>query len=83
MLGGDFTSESIKIGDEVIKNNLFGEKDNQYLRDAIGDYLMVAVKNISINYDNSSPIFKANHAGFTNKELTVPLILIDTKNEDK
>ena len=56
-----------------------GKLREQYLKDAIGDYLMVATKNISINYDNNTPIFKANHAGFTKKELTVPFILIETK----
>ncbi|MBQ8892354.1 MAG: alkaline phosphatase family protein [Bacilli bacterium] len=63
--------------DEVIENKLFGNEDNTYLRDAIGDYLLIATKNISINYDDNSPIFKANHAGFTNREMKVPLVIIE------
>ena len=56
---------------------LFGKNSNQYLKDTIGDYLIVAKRNISLNYDDTSPIFKANHAGLTRDELDIPLIVID------
>ncbi len=64
---------------EVIENKLFGNVDSTYLRDAIGDYLLVAVGNKSINYDNNSPKFRANHAGYTKDEMIVPLIVIECK----
>lgn len=64
---------------EVIDNKLFGNKDSSYLRNTIGDYLLIATKNISINYDETSPKFKASHAGFTKKELNVPLLIIECK----
>ena len=64
---------------EVLDLKLFGNKKSKYLIDTIGDYLIVATGIYSINYDDNSPIFKANHAGFTNDELLVPLIIIDCK----
>ena len=66
-------------GEEVIQSKLFGNGDSNYLRDTIGDYLLIATNNISLNYDENSPIFKANHAGITKKELEVPLIILDCK----
>ena len=56
---------------------MFGPNQNEYLDDTIGDYLLVATGNISIIYNDSSPIFKANHAGLTKEELTVPLIIVN------
>lgn len=67
--------------DDVKESSLFGPKQNDYLFDAIGDYLLVATGNISIIYDDNSLIFKANHAGFTEEELEVPLILIDCNKD--
>ena len=63
--------------EKVLKLKLFGKNSNQYLKDTIGDYLIVAKKNISLNYDDTSPIFKASHAGLTKDELDIPLIVID------
>ena len=65
--------------EEVLDLKLFGPQRNQYLEDTLGDYLIVATKNYCLNYDDNSPIFKANHAGFTKKEMLVPLIIIDRK----
>lgn len=65
--------------EQVLKLQLFGDKENSYLKDTIGDYLLVATSNFSINYDDTSPTFKANHAGYTKDELLVPLIVIDCK----
>ena len=65
--------------DEVLDLQLFGPQRNQYLEDTLGDYLIVATRNYCLNYDDNSPIFKANHAGFTKKEMLVPLIIIDRK----
>ena len=65
--------------DEVINSKLFGENDNNYLRDTIGDYLLIGIQDKAINYDDTSPIFIGNHAGLTKDELLVPLIIIDCK----
>ena len=65
--------------EEAIKSHLFGLKDSKYLRDTIGDYLLIATNNMALFYDENAPKFKANHAGLTKKELEVPLIMIDCK----
>ncbi len=72
------TSFTLLSKEQVLKLNLFGFNHNKYLEDTIGDYLLVATQNISLNYDDTSPIFKANHGGYTKEELEVPLIIIDT-----
>ena len=64
--------------DEVLENELFGENKDKYIKDAIGDYLLIAKKDISLNYDENSPVFKANHAGITDSEKYVPLIVIES-----
>ena len=65
--------------DEVFEYGLFGPKRSSYLEDTLGDYLIVATRNTCLNYDENSPIFKANHAGFTKKEMQVPLIIVERK----
>ena len=65
--------------DEVIKNELFGKNGDEYIKNSIGEYLLIAKKDKSLNYDEKSPIFKANHAGVTDKEKYVPLIIIESK----
>jgi len=65
--------------DEVINSKLFGANDNNYLRDTIGDYLLIGIQDKSINYDDTSPTFIGNHAGLTKEEILVPLIIIDCK----
>ena len=65
--------------EEVIKSKLFGNEDSSYLRDNIGDYLLIGTKNKLLIDNNEVPNFKAGHAGFTKEELTVPLIIIDCK----
>lgn len=65
--------------EEVFKTQLFGMNDNKYLKDTIGDYLLVGIGNKAINYDETEPIFIGNHAGLTKRELEIPLIIIDCK----
>ena len=65
--------------EEVLNINLFGDKKSIYLKDAIGDYLLIGITDKSLNYDENAPQFIANHAGFTKEELMVPLIVLDCK----
>ena len=65
--------------EEVLEKELFGNNKSKYLEDTLGDYLLIATKNMCLNYDDKSPIFKANHGGLTKEELFVPMILIDRK----
>ena len=64
---------------DVRKTKLFGPNQNEYLYDNIGDYLAISTGNVSLIYDDNSPTFKANHAGLTNEELNVPLIIIECR----
>ena len=65
--------------DEVIDNHIFGDNDSKYLRDAIGDYLLIGITNKSLIYSETPSHFKANHAEYTKKEMYVPLIIIESK----
>lgn len=65
--------------EEAIKSKIFGNEDSSYLRDNIGDYLLIGTTNKLLIDNELSPNFKAGHAGFTKEELTVPLIIIDCK----
>ena len=62
--------------EEVIKNRLFGPgKNNIYFEDTIGDFLAVATKDKYFLYNEHGKIFKSVHAGITEDEVVVPLII--------
>lgn len=66
--------------EEVIKSNLFGEgTENEIFRDILGDYLAIAKTNKTLLYGGSE-ILKSQHAGYTDDEIYVPLIVINTNN---
>ena len=65
--------------DDVIKSKLFGDgKENEIFRDALGDYLAIAKANKTLLYTGSTPL-KSQHAGYTDDEILVPLILTKTR----
>ena len=65
--------------DDVIKSKLFGDgKENEIFRDALGDYLAIAKANKTLLYTGSTQL-KSQHAGYTDDEILVPLILIKTR----
>jgi len=64
--------------EDVIESRLFGDgKENRIFRDALGDYLAIAKTNKTLIY-NGSEILKSQHAGYTDDEILVPLIVIKT-----
>ena len=64
--------------EDVIESKLFGDgKENEIFRDALGDYLAIAKTNKTLLY-NGSEILKSQHAGYTDDEILVPLIIIKT-----
>ena len=67
--------------DEVISGGLFGPgKDHRDLAGMIGDYVAVAVSDTSIfNTHIEAQETPGGHAGATGEEISVPLIVIDTK----
>lgn len=66
--------------EQVFARNVFGFGDeNIRFKSCIGDYLAIGISNIAIldEYDENPLI--ANHAGITEDETVVPLILINKK----
>ena len=62
--------------EDVINSKLFGDgKENEIFRDALGDYLAIAKSNMDFIYGGSVPL-KSQHAGYTDDEILVPLVLI-------
>lgn len=66
--------------EDVINSNLFGDGiENPVFRDILGDYLAIAKTNKTI-LDNDNEILKSHHAGYTDDEIYVPLIVINTND---
>ena len=69
--------------EEVINSKLFGDGiENKIFRDALGDYLAIAKSNKTLLYEGSE-VFKSHHAGYTDDEILVPLIVIKCKYNNK
>ena len=65
--------------EDVINSKLFGDgKENPIFRDLLGDYLAIAKTNKTLLYDDTE-ILKSQHAGYTEDEIIIPLIIINTK----
>ena len=63
--------------DDVIESNLFGEGvENEIFRDALGDYLAIGKTDKTLLYEGNE-VLKSQHAGYTDDEIFVPLIVID------
>lgn len=74
-----YFSEYFKLmsKDEVIESKLFGlNNENKYFEDLIGDFIALAKSDKIFKYKRGDHIFKSNHAGFTEKEMYVPLIMV-------
>lgn len=66
--------------EDIINSNLFGEGiENEVFRDILGDYLAIAKTNKTLLYGGSE-VLKSQHAGYTDDEIYVPLIVINTNN---
>ena len=63
---------------EVLDRHLFGEgTEHPKIREFVGDYLGIAVKDYSLAYHRKDHELIGMHAGLTKEELTVPLILLE------
>ena len=64
---------------DVIDSKLFGDGvENPIFKDALGDYLAIAKTDKTILY-GGSVFLKSQHAGYTDDEIYVPLILVNCK----
>ena len=65
--------------EEVLEKKLFGEgREHESFRDMLGDYLAVAIGDLCIyNTREEADFFIGAHAGLTEEEMTIPLVLID------
>ena len=74
--GNDFDLYSTE---EVIASKLFGDgEENEIFRDALGDYLAIAKTDKTLLYEGSE-VLKSQHAGYTEDEILVPLIVVECK----
>ena len=64
--------------DKVAETGLFGSGTRHpRFMESIGDYLAVATGDVAIAYNRECRQFVSNHAGLTEMEMDVPLILIE------
>ena len=67
--------------EDVIASKLFGDgKENEIFRDALGDYLAIAKTDKALLYYGDEEL-KSQHAGYTDDEILIPLIVIKTNKE--
>lgn len=63
---------------EIIKSHLFGYGDeNELFRDAIGDFIAIAENSNKCIITDGDEVLKSQHAGYSNDEIYVPLIVIN------
>ncbi len=64
---------------DIIESKLFGDgEENEIFRDTLGDYLAIAKTNKTLLYKGSEQLV-SQHAGYTEDEILVPLIVIKTR----
>ena len=63
--------------EEVYEKRLFGPCDPKFQIKGVGDYLAVALTHYTLNDSRNNYTFKSHHAGATQKEMLVPLMVID------
>ncbi len=61
---------------EVIESQIFGTgENNPHFEEAIGDFVALAKSSKCIVYDDNSILFKSHHAGLTEREMLIPVIV--------
>lgn len=69
---------------EVIKNKIFGDGlESPFFKDGIGDYIAIAVSDKAIRYSDNHEAFKSNHAGITEDEVYVPLVMVKKEQNNE
>ena len=65
--------------EEVLEEKVFGpEKDNDLLKELIGDFVALAVSPVSVfNTHYEGQVMPGGHAGLTKEEIKIPLIVVE------
>ena len=75
--GNEFILKSKK---EIIDEKLFGTgEEHELFRDSLGDYFGLAISDKFFKYSVHSVDLVSMHAGFTEDEMIIPLILLTKK----
>ena len=75
--GEDYT---LYTKDDVINSKLFGPgEENEIFKDELGDYLAISYSSKNI-VSPGNHVFLSHHAGYTDDEIFIPLIVIDKTN---
>lgn len=75
IFGNDFILLS---HEDVITKNIFGHGEmHKKVNDFVGSFLAIAVSDKALVYQKSNNYFKGAHAGLTDDELYIPLIIIE------
>lgn len=66
---------------EILQSKIFGDgTPNELFEDALGDFIAIANANKCLVTDGDDVLF-SQHAGYTDDEILVPLIIIDKTNK--
>jgi len=67
----------LKTREEVFKENLFGYgQQHEYFEAEIGDFVSIAISNKDFRYNENSEKMVSVHAGITEDEVLIPLIIV-------
>lgn len=63
---------------EIVESSLFGYgKENELFKEAIGDFIAIAENSNKCIITDGDEVLKSQHAGYSDNEIYVPLIIID------
>ncbi len=75
-----FSNFLILSQDEVIDRKLFGPgRMHERFQEFIGDYMLISKDEYCIQYERKPNEFLSSHAGITEEEMMVPMIVIESK----
>ena len=64
---------------EILEKEIFGKGNyNEKIDEFVGDYMALAISNYAIEWERDGFEMVGRHAGLTQEEMEVPLIVIDT-----
>lgn len=67
--------------EDVMKENLFGDKTPNENLTGIGDYIAIATGSKTLLWSKKNHQFRSHHAGMTKNEMRIPLIWFESKKQ--